>query len=343
MLGHGLILIFVTGLLLTAILTVAMMAFVRAAPDPVENLTILLLFSSSSLIPYVWVLLVEQAFLARGQYMRANIVNSGFGIARALTAVIACFVFGVNDLYGWAIWSAAGYVVVALICIPAVRSFGPPRWRVLRDELPLGTSLSVSSFLIVLRHNVDILTIGALLPPAFVGVYGVAKRVIMATFVIGGAFDRLIYNKLAVAGKGGISKTLPLAYKYVVYAAGIGAATAVALFIIAPSLPWIFGRDFGESISILRILCWTLIPIGIQNVAFDTLGAADRHRARMLAGAVATLTGASLIVGLTYFVGTSGTFVAMYVTDILIAATLWTTLLWLAKPGGKAQSMSESA
>jgi O-antigen/teichoic acid export membrane protein len=328
MLGHGLILIFASGLALTAILTVGMAMFIHVVPDRGENLQILLLFAASSLIPYAWVLLVEQIFLARREYFRANFVNSGFGLARAFTAVLACIGFGVDDIHAWAVWSAAGYLVVALVCALAIWSYGAPRWHVQRDELPLGISLSVSSFFIVLRHNIDILAIGFFLPATFVGVYGVAKRLVMATFVIGGAFDRLIYNRLALAGKDGPSKTLPLARKYVVYAIGIGAATSVALFLVAPFLPWIFGKDFGESIVILRILCWVLIPIGIQNVAFDALGAADLHRARMVVGAVITVVGAGLIVGLTYGYGTFGTFFAIYATDILMAAAFWLALLW---------------
>lgn len=244
--------------------------------------------------------------------------------------MIACLGFGVDDLKAWAVWSAAGYVIVALICLFPLRSFGRPRWRVLRDELPLGMSLSISSFFIVLRHNVDILAVGFFLPPSFVGAYGVAKRLVMATFPIGGAFDRLIYNRLAVAGAGGTSKTLPLARKYALYAVGIGAAASVALYVVAPFLPWIFGREFGELIFILRVLCWTLIPIGLQNIAFDALGAADQHRARLLSGGSATIVGAGLIVGMTHLFGATGTFVAMYATDIIIALALWMTLMWLS-------------
>jgi O-antigen/teichoic acid export membrane protein len=224
------------------------------------------------------------------------------------------------------VWSFAGYVVIALIAVLPIASFGAPRWRIMREELPLGISRSASSFFMVLRVNVDVLAMGALLSPTAVGIYGVAKRFVTASFVIGGSFDRLIYNRLAIAGRGGPSQTLGLARKYVAYAIVIGVATSTLLFALAPALPWIFGKDFGESILLVKILCWILIPIGIQNVAFDALGAADRHRIRMISQGSATIAGATLIVVLTYLFGLWGTCIAVYATDLLVAAALWITL-----------------
>jgi hypothetical protein len=59
-------------------------------------------------------------------------------------------------------------------------------------------------------------------------------------------------------------------------------------------LPWIFGKDFGEAILILRGLCWTLIFGAAHNVAFDALNAADRHHARFVSGTAAGLLGLRL-------------------------------------------------
>jgi O-antigen/teichoic acid export membrane protein len=283
------------------------------------------------MVLYTWIVFVEQIFLAHSQFRRANIVNAGFGVARAVTVMVACFGFGVHHLLAWAMWNAGVYTGVSLACVAAIWSYGPPRWRLVRDELTLGWTISGAGFLWALRQNADILALSSIESPAVIGAYGVARRVTGTASILGSSFDRQIYSKLVVAGKAGPAATLGLARKYAVYALAITVPASLALFAVAPVLPWVFGKDFGDAILILRVLCWILIFGAAQNVAFDALNAADRHHARFVSGTAAGLLGAGLVVGFTYAYGITGTFVATYLSEGAMMLALWTTLRFLSE------------
>jgi len=328
--GHSLIVIGVTGILLVSIVGVGLTYFIRVLPDPLANAAVILLLVFCNVVLYTWIVLVEQVFLAHSQFKWANVVNAGFGIARALTVMLACFGFAVHQLPAWAMWNAGMYVCVSLACFAAIWSYGPPRWRVDRDELMLGATMSGAGFLWALRQNVDVLVLSLIEPPAVVGAYGVARRVVGTASILGASLDRQIYSKLAVAGKAGAAATLRLARKYAVYALAITGPASLALFIFAPLSSWIFGKDFDLTISILRVLCWTLILGAIQNVAFDALNAADRHHARFFSGSAAGVLGAGLVMGLTYAYGITGAFVAAYLSEGAITLAFWATLIFLS-------------
>jgi O-antigen/teichoic acid export membrane protein len=326
MLGHGVIVLVGSGAVLTVILSATMTPYVRVVADPFENFRVILLLVLSNMFLFAWVGLVEQILLTRREFTRANLVNAGFGIARAAGALVACLVFSIDSLPAWAIWNFAVSVAVSLTCAVAILPYGAPRWRVLREEIPLGVTLSLSGSIAALRQNIDLLALSAIATPHLIGAYGVARRIISMAVVTGASLDRLIYAKLAIAGQAGPSATLRLAQKYVVYAIGLTGMTSVGLFVLAPLLPWLFGEDFRDAIWILRALCWTLILTAIQFIAFDALNAADRHRTRLVVGAVVGIAGGALIVGFSSAFGITGTFLGVYLTELSMAVALWTAL-----------------
>jgi O-antigen/teichoic acid export membrane protein len=330
-LGHTVLMIILTGVVLTVFLLPGMLLLMPDAAGFLENLQILLLFVPTSVILPAYINLVENIFLTRGDFRRANLVNAGSGVLRALAAIIACGVFGVVSLRSWAIWWAAVHVGICFLCLVATWRFGRPRWRVLPKEVWLGGSLAFSSFLIMLRHNVDILVLTAVTTPEFVGVYGAGRRLIGAANVVPGSFDRVIYSQLAVAGKHGPSASLRLAKKYLLYSVVISGATSVSLFLAAPYAPYIFGATFSAASDVIRILSWIVITTAVQFLAFDALNAADHHRTSAIVSGIANVAGAAMVVGFGSTYGTSGIYVALYLSDIARGGGLWLALNLLAR------------
>jgi O-antigen/teichoic acid export membrane protein len=330
LLGHCLILLFVSGTVLTAIMSIAIALSIRIVADPIENYTVILLLVSSNMVMFTWIGLTEQALLARCEFTRANLLNSGFGITRAAIAIVACLGFGIESLSAWALWNCAAFAAVSLVCAGLLRPYGAPRWRVLWDEVSLGITLSISGSIAALRQNIDLLALSTMAPPHLVGAYGVARRVLSVAVVTGASLDRLIYANFAIAGKRGPSATLRLARRYVLYAIGLTSVTSITIFILAPLLPWLFGKDFDDTIWILQVLCWTLILTSIQFIAFDAINAADQHRIRLIAGTVVGIAGTALIVGLSLAFSITGTFIAVYLTELSMATALWITLKMLS-------------
>ena len=78
------------------------------------------------------------------------------------------------------------------------------------------------------------------------------------------------------------------------------------------------------------MLCWTLILTSVQFIAFDAINAADQHRIRLIAGTVVGIAGTALIVGLSLAFAITGTFIAVYLTELSMATALWITLKMLS-------------
>lgn len=326
-LGHTLTMILVTGAVLT-ILVVGGMLFASTIDrgDPSSWLQILLLLVPVNVaFPSIFNL-TENIFLARGDFKRANLINGGTGVARACAAVAACGLFGVTSLQGWAMWWAATHVVIGLVCLAMVWRFGRPHWCVIRREVWLGGSLAFSSFLIMLRHSVDVLVLSAVAPPDFVGIYGAGRRLIGAALVVPGAFDRVIYGKLAIAGRDGPLSSLRLATKYLPYSLGISATTSVGLFLIAPYMSLVFGPAFVAASDVVRALAWTVIPTAVQFLAFDALNAAEQHKISTVVSGVANAVGAMMVVLLGTAYGTAGIYAALYFSDLTRGGGLWLAL-----------------
>lgn len=342
-LGHGLILIFSSGIALSVISITGLMVFMPAVPDPMENLEILLLLVPSNLVLSSYVTFVDQIFLAHHAFARANILNSGFSLARAASPIIACVFFGVSSLRDWAVWYAGVYFGVCAICVAATWRYGTPRWCVLKDDLVLGINLSISGFLIMLRGNIDVLILRAFATPQLVGVYGVARRIIATAFIVPGSFDRLVYGKLAIAGKNGPAASFDLAKRYLTFSVSISAATSVGLFIIAPYVPWLFGADFEAASGIVKILCWTVITTAFQFLAFDALNAADQHRSSAIVSGSTNVAGTAIIVLLASLYGATGIFVGLYVSDVIRGAALWLALDILSRRQARMLAKAEIA
>jgi O-antigen/teichoic acid export membrane protein len=330
-LGHNLIMIFSTGTVLIIIFVVGMTLFLPVAADPRHNLQILVLLGISNILLTPIINLTESVFLAHEDFTRANVVSSGLGMARALTAVIACLVFGVTSLRYWVIWYTATHIILCLVCAVIIRRVGVPKWRILRAELPLGISFSLSNFLVMLRSNLDILVLAAVATPHFVGVYGVARRIVAVGLVVPGAFDRLIYGRLTAAGMGGPVATLRLAKKYLIISVSISTATSISIFILAALVPRLVGAEYAEAVGIVHILCWTLISTAIQFLAFDSLNAAELHRIAAIISGTTNAAGAAMVVWLGSAYGMTGLFISLYLSDIIRGAAMWTALEWMSR------------
>jgi O-antigen/teichoic acid export membrane protein len=329
-LGHTTLMIMLTGASLSLLLIAGMMPFVPVG-TPLERLAILGLLVPTNVIMPGYLSLIENVFLARHDFKRANLINSGAGVVRALVAAVACLGFGLGSLSTWAIWWAGCHVALCVAGFLAIRHFGRPRWRVLREEIWLGWHLAWSSFLIMLRHNIDILVLSAVTSPEFVAVYGAGRRLIGAALVVPGAFDRVIYGKLAVAGRSGAAASLKLARKYLVYSVGISALTSIGLFAVAPFAPLAFGAAYHEATGVVQVLAWTVIPTAVQFLAFDALNAADRHKVSAAVSGVANVAGAAMVVVLGSAFGPVGIYVALYSSDIARGTGLWLALQRLAR------------
>jgi O-antigen/teichoic acid export membrane protein len=326
-LGHNLILIGASGSVLILIFTAIMPRLVSVSSDSFTNLVALVSIVFTNVVLVRWILLTEQIFIARFQYDMANVANVGFAVARTLNAVVACYVFGVHKLSNWALWHFGGHVVVALICVRILSRFGAPEWRLLKNETRLGIYFCTTYFFQAVRQNVDLLVLGLVATPEIVGSFSVARRILDTSALTVAALHRLTYPKLAVASAAGFTNTLALAKMLLPLVIAISSLTSIAIFLGAPILPLLFGKDFSATIDYARAICWVGILFGAQEMAAEALGASGRHGIRAAIYNAGSIVGALLVAVLTYLFIINGTVFAYYAAETLTAVTFWIVML----------------
>jgi O-antigen/teichoic acid export membrane protein len=326
LLGHGLILTFATGLALSMLTVAGLYWLVPVSASPWTSVAILFVFAFSNIALFRWTIVVEQIFLGLKKFGHANAVVAGFGVARMVAAIAATVGFGVDRLESWVLWHGAIHVLGALACAAALRGYGRPQYRIMREEIVLGLHFCSSYFFSTLLQNVDRLVLSVVTTPAAVGAYGVASRIVNTSIVTVSSFMRLRYPRLAVAGHAGMTAVWPLALGYLPAVLGLGLATSIGLWLLAPWLPVIFGKDYGSTIIYLQITCWLVVIMAAKSVPYDALGAAERHALRAHIFNIGGVISAVLLAALTFAFGITGMFVALFLSQIGLTVAAWTAL-----------------
>lgn len=268
------------------------------------------------------ILLTEQIFLAHSQFTKANIAAVSFGVVRALTAALACFVFSVSSLADWAVWHTLGHAALFLVCAFAVLPLGVPKLRIQWDEVRRGLFFSWALICQGLRQNIDLLILGLVAPPAMVGSFGVARRIADTSYLSVSALNRITYPRLSIAMEHSIAQGLSISLKVLAAAVLISFATGLGVFIIAPALPLLFGAGYADMVPFLQAMCWVVVPFSISSVAAEVLGASGHHGIRAILFN-ATIIGSAFIGLMTYAFLATGTIIALYVVEICLACGFW--------------------
>lgn len=331
LLGHNLCLIGLTGAVLVVAGTAALSGWLRSGAGPAVDAATLALLLFGNVVVVRVVLLVETAFLGLGRFRQANRAVVGFALARTATAALACLAFGVSTLSEWALWQCAGHLLYAAIGAAWIRPLGRPRFAILREELKPGILFSSQFVMRAVRANVDLLVIGLFAPLATVGSYGVARRIVDSSYLAIDALNRLLYPRLARESREGLHLALPMAKRALAAASMLGLTSCLALFMLAPELPVVFGRQYQELSFFVRCLSGTVVLVGAWAAAIDLLGASGRQdvRAWILNGA--NLVGSGVIAAATWLAAPLGTFVALYLIEGAIVVIAWRVLLRLAQ------------
>ena len=329
--GHNLLLIGLSGIALVVGGVAAMALWTHAGSGPAIAVPTVALLLFGNIVLVRLILLVETVFLGLGEVRSANRSVVGFAVARTATAALACFAFKASSLAEWAVWQFCGHLLYALVALAWLRPLGRPQFTILRAELRPGILFSSQFVVRALRSNVDLFVIGLFTPIETVGSYGVARRIMDSSYLSIDAFNRLIYPRFARVSHGGLHLALPAAKRALVAALGLGVATFLIVFTLAPELPLLFGRDYHDLAYFVRCLSGTVILIGAWAVAMDLLGASGRQGVRALILNSINLLGSGLIAAATWLAAPIGTFVALYAIEGSLVMIAWLVLLRLAR------------
>jgi O-antigen/teichoic acid export membrane protein len=313
MLGHNIILTAASGVVLVAAGAAVLPFFFTLSPDPATNSAI------------IAVMLVTNIILVRahGDYAMANMMVIGFALARTAAVAVACLGFGIDTVAQWALWQFAAHLLVALAFAVVVRRLGPPVFRIVREELPQGVFFSVPFILHAVRQNADLLVLSLVAPAEVMSSYSLARRMLESSYLAVEALNRLLYPTLARAAVDGIHNAVPVVRKVAAAAGMISLATAVAVYMLAPVLPYIFGAEYVSLVSFVRILCWIVVPFGIASVALEAIGASGYQAQRAMVRGFGSVAGAALTAWATWYSPPAGTFISFYIIEFMMVVASW--------------------
>lgn len=331
LLGHNLCLIGLSGAALVGGGVAMMSSLTHMGLGFAADMATLALLLFGNVVLVRMILLVETVFLGLGRLHAANRAVIGFALARLATAGLACMIFHVSSLSEWALWQCGGNLLYTLAAAASIAPLGRPRLRILREELRAGLLFSSQFCVRAVRSNIDLLVIGLFTPIETVASYGVARRIMDSSYLAIDALNRLIYPRLARASRDGLHLALPIAKRTLTAALALGVTTFLTLFVMAPALPALFGRDYHDLPFFVRCLSGTIVLVGAWAAALDLLGASGRQDARAWILNSANLLGSGLIAMATWLAAPIGTFIALYAIDGAIVVAAWLVLLSLAR------------
>lgn len=331
MLGHNLILTAASGILLVLAGAAILPFFFTLSPDPATNVALIALMLVTNVVLLRVIVLSEQIFIAHGDFSSANAVVVGFALARTATVVLACIGFGAATVAEWAVWQFAAHVLVALACFAALRGLGRPVFRIVREELPQGFYFSIPFILHAVRQNADLLMLSLVASAEIVSSYSLAQRMLESSYLAVEAMNRLLYPRLARAAANGLHNAVDGVRKVVVAAAVISVAAAIAVYVMAPVLPYIFGHDYVSLVTFVRIMCWLVVLLGVRSVALEALGAAGYQAQRATVMGAGAIGGALLATWATWYSPPVGTLVAFYAIEFMMLAGSWMMFIRLVR------------
>lgn len=173
------------------------------------------------------------------------------------------------------------HIIIAYVLVS--RKYGQPRIRltiermkgVLRDAKPY----ALFAFLAQLSTRIDVVVLGVMLGAAAAGVYNVAYRIVFLLLFIPYFAGMSLFPVISRFQHAGSDKELEGLYHGALRVAILlGLPVASGIWLIAPELiDMIFGEQFEEAVSILRLLAMILLFASMKGIMGTFLTACDRQ------------------------------------------------------------------
>jgi len=326
MLGHNLLLTLSTGGILMLAGLLSLPFLFPLSDDLLTNFGACAMMLLANVMLLRIIMMAEQVFIAHSDFGTANRIVIVSALMRAGAALVACFVFGVIDVAQWAVWHFAANGLAALLCLHWMRPLGKPVYRIVREEVLLGFYFSTQFIFRSLRQNADLMVLSMVSTAEVVSSYAVARRVLDSSYISIDAMYRLAYPGSALATAQGIHHGVDRIRKLLLLTLVISLPTVLAIYLLAPLLPLLFGDNYVSLVFFVQALCWAGIILAIYAAALEMISAAGHQGARAAITNGANIIGAGLVMVAAYVATVQGTLVATYFIEIATAIAAWLVL-----------------
>lgn len=216
----------------------------------------------------------SKAFLAMDLVSRSAQLTVLLTLKNLIAALIFVSFFKNPDILVWACLYLASTAVAALIaCLLVTRMLGYPKLALslIKPEIRQGFYFSISLSAQTINNDIDKTMLASLSTLEATGIYAAAYRLIDVAFVPVYALLGAAYAKFFQEGEAGIRGSLNFAKRLAPIAGGYGIAAGIVLFLIAPFVPYILGKEYINAVEAVRWLAPLLFLKAMQYFAADTL------------------------------------------------------------------------
>lgn len=265
-----------------------------------ESASIVLMLAVGECVFRQLVLCIQQVFQSFEKLQMTAGLASLASSLRLLAVGILALLFHRATAWQWALASLFVSGVAAIIASAVVVAlYGRPRFqpRLLLRRLGEGMNFSLAGSSQFAYNDIDKVMLSHYGMNLANGIYTMAYRLVDLATVPVTALDAAALPRYFRKSTEGIAAVRSLSVRLAWRAALLGALTAGCMFVVAPLIPYIVGKGFGESVAAFRWL--SLIPAfrGVHQLTGSAITGMGFQRYRTMAqmGAAAFNFGLNLL------------------------------------------------
>lgn len=276
--GNGLLITVVSGSLLTAVVLVVNYLFHLKT-----GAFIVLVVCISDLIFMKITELAAFGFAASNRMKDTSIQSVVVSLLRLAAIGILVLTLHSVSLSEW-VWAylVSGIVGTAYAVYRGTNLWGRPKLQLnsLREDLSEGLFFSISTSATSIYNDVDKIMLGRLSDFVSTGIYSAAYRLIDVSMTPVRSLVSAAYPVFFKKGVDGITATHPYAKSLIVKASMYGVGISASLWIFAPILPLILGKQYILAVPALRLLAPIPLLRCFHVFLADSLSGAGFQRVR---------------------------------------------------------------
>lgn len=268
--GNALLMIVVSGFGLFALV----LAIAPAILPPTIPLLLIVLVCLTDLIFARVLDVAGQAFQAVLWLSKTAQLNILPQVTRLIAALALMSLFTHPKALEWTFLYLISTAISALIAVFLVhRLLGKPKLAVsrIKPEIAEGFYFSIGLSAQTIYNDIDKTMLARLASLQATGIYASAYRLIDVAFVPVRSLLAAAYAKFFQHGTSGIAGTVDFSKRLLPLAGVYGVGVGIALFFLAPVVPYILGQEYQEAGQALRWLAPLPLLKALHYFAADTL------------------------------------------------------------------------
>jgi O-antigen/teichoic acid export membrane protein len=255
-------------------------------------------------------------------------------LTRLLAALVLINFFPKSGALEWSYLYLISTAISASIGVLLVcNSLGTPKLALskIKPEITEGFYFSVGLSAQTIYNDIDKTMLARLATLEATGIYAAAYRLIDVAFVPVRSLLAAAYAKFFQHGVTGIGGSIKLAKRLLPFAGIYGAGAGIGLFLFAPIVPYLLGKEYSEAVEALRWLAPLPFLKAMHYFAADTLTGAGLQGVRSLVQAIVAVFNISLNLWLIPLYSWRGAAWSSLASDTFLMLSLWLLVAYLSK------------